>query len=143
METEAETIPKFQIWTQKMSVYGMRESSISEGDDSAVSSNNSSQERGSVPDSSWFKSLKRNLSSKRRGGKQARSGGNIAPHSQQKIPGGRLNKSEWDICEPRPVDALDLDLQNMKMSDGDGDVVSGLDLAPHQQQNKGNQHFSC
>ena len=130
-----------------MSVYGLRESSISasEGDDSAVSSNNSSQEPGpgSVPESSWFKSLKRNLSSKRRGGKQARSGGNIAPHSQQKIPGGRLNKSEWDICEPRPEDALDLDLKNMKMSDGDGDVVSGLDLAPHQQQNKGNQHFSC
>ena len=114
----------------------MRESSISEGDESAVSSNNSSQERGSIPDSSWFKSLKRNLSSKRRGGKQTRSGGNIVPHSQQKIPGGRLNKSEWDICDSRTDEALDLEFRNMKMSDGA--VVSGLDLAPHQQQNKGN-----
>ena len=120
----------------------MRESSISEGDDSAVSSNNSSQERGSIPDSSWFKSLKRNLSSKRRGGKQARSGGNIGPpshhqHHQGKVHAGRLNKSEWDICDPRTEEAPDLDLENMKMSDG-GAVVSGLDLAPHQQQNKGN-----
>ena len=117
-----------------MSVYGLRESSISEGDESAVSSNNSSQERGGqLQDSSWFKSLKRNLSSKRRGGKQARSGGNIGPpshHHNHQEKAGRLNKSEWDICEP-----IDLELRNMKMSDGD--VVSGLDLAPHQQQNKG------
>ena len=136
METEAETKPKFQIWTQKMSVYGMRESSISEGDDSAVSSNNSSQERGSVPDSSWFKSLKRNLSSKRRGGKQARSGGNIGASSHQQGQGkgqtGRLIKSEWDICEPSTEEARDL---------SDGAVVSGLDLAPHQQQNKGKPTF--
>ena len=119
-----------------MSVYGLRESSISEGDESAVSSNNSSQERGTLPDSSWFKSLKRNLSSKRRGGKQARSGGNIGPpshHHNHQEKAGRLNKSEWDICEPSNEEARDL---------SDGAVVSGLDLAPHQQQNKGNQHFS-
>ena len=118
-----------------MSVYGMRESSISEGDDSAVSSNNSSQERAAVPDSSWFKSLKRNLSSKRRGGKQARSGGNIVAPSNHQPRAGRLNKSEWDICDSRTDEALDLEFRNLKMSDGA--VVSGLDLAPHQQQNKG------
>ena len=125
-----------------MSVYGMRESSISEGDESGVSSNNSSQERPSIPDSSWFKSLKRNLSSKRRGGKQARSGGNIGPashHQQEKVTAGRLNKSEWDICDTRAEEAIDLDLKNLKISDGG--VVSGLDLAPHQQQNKGNHQY--
>ena len=111
-------------------MYGRIESSISEGDDSAVSSNNSSQEPGSVPDSSWFKSLKRNLSSKRRGGKQARSGGNIGSSSHQQT--GRLIKSEWDICEPSTEEARDL---------SDGAVVSGLDLAPHQQQNKGKPTF--
>ena len=113
-------------------MYGRIESSISEGDDSAVSSNNSSQEPGpgSVPESSWFKSLKRNLSSKRRGGKQARSGGNIGSSSHQQT--GRLIKSEWDICEPSTEEARDL---------SDGAVVSGLDLAPHQQQNKGKPTF--
>ena len=47
-------------------------------------------------ETSWFKSLKRNLSSKRRG-KMAKSGGNISSDSSLETA-PRLIKSEWDIC---------------------------------------------
>ena len=48
--------------------------------------------------SSWFRSLRRNLSSKKRG-KQAKSGGNISEGSSVFETPGRRIKSEWDICD--------------------------------------------
>ena len=89
-----------------------------------TSSSNSSNSSTSSSSESWFKSLKRNLSSKRRGGRHARSGGN-------------LNRSEWDISHSRPeADEAEPDFTSLRMSDKS--VVSGLDLA-HPQHTKGNQ----
>ena len=91
--------------------------------------------------SSWFKSLKRNLSSKRRG-KFAKSGGNIATEESVRTP-GRLIKSEWDICgggnDEGYNESLEIEFNNLHV-DSLG-VVSGLDLAHRQYDNlptKGN-----
>ena len=76
--------------------------------------------------SSWFKSLKRNLSSKKHWGKLAKSGGNISAESSVGGEGGgsRRIKSEWDICDD------DEGEQRPGVTDYDNlGVVSGLDLA--------------
>ena len=76
--------------------------------------------------SSWFKSLKRNLSSKKNWGKLAKSGGNISAESNAggEAGGSRRIKSEWDICDD------DEGEQRPGVTDYDNlGVVSGLDLA--------------
>ena len=114
-----------------MSAKPKSESSDHDGSDITNESSSNSTTSSSSQES-WFKSLKRNLSSKRKGGKQARSGGNIREPSSQAA--GRLNKSEWDICHSG-TELTGLDFTNVKMSEKS--VVSGLDLA-HSHQNKGN-----
>ena len=59
-----------------MSAKPKSESSDHDGSDITNESSTNSTTSSSSQES-WFKSLKRNLSSKRKGGKQARSGGNI------------------------------------------------------------------
>ena len=115
-----------------MSAKPKSESSDHDGSDITNESSSNSTTSSSSQES-WFKSLKRNLSSKRKGGKQARSGGNIREPSSQQAA-GRLNKSEWDICHSG-TELTGLDFTNVKMSEKS--VVSGLDLA-HSHQNKGN-----
>jgi len=93
------------------------------GSDLTIESTTTSSSNSSTSSSSesWFKSLKRNLSSKRRGGRHARSGGN-------------LNRSEWDISHSRPeAEEAEPDFAGFRMSDKS--VVSGLDLA-HPQHTK-------
>ena len=114
-----------------MSAKPKSESSDHDGSDITNESSSNSTTSSSSQES-WFKSLKRNLSSKRKGGKQARSGGNIRETSSQQAA-GRLNKSEWDICHSG-TELTGLDFTNVKMSEKS--VVSGLDLA-HSHQNKG------
>ena len=75
--------------------------------------------------SSWFKSLKRNLSSKRRG-KQAKSGGNISVEASIFETPGRRIKSEWDICDDdRGVAEED----HCRALETGYDNLAGLDLA--------------
>ena len=77
--------------------------------------------------SSWFKSLKRNLSSKRRG-KIAKSGGNISSDTSPETSSSRLIKSEWDICGDDEGDnTLERELNNLVIDKNS--FVPGLDLA--------------
>ena len=74
--------------------------------------------------SSWFKSLRRNLSSKRRG-KQAKSGGNISVEASIFETPGRRIKSEWDICDDDRGDEED----HCRALETGYDNLAGLDLA--------------
>lgn len=98
-------------------------------------SQNSKQDKN-VKNSSWFKSLKRNLSSKRRG-KFAKSGGNISAEYGVPVPGvvtpARLIKSDWDICGDELGNEAE-SLENLHL-DSHG-VVSGLDLAAYSTKRK-------
>ena len=74
--------------------------------------------------SSWFKSLRRNLSSKRRG-KQAKSGGNISVEAGVFETPGRRIKSEWDICDDNTV----TEEAHCRALETGYDNLAGLDLA--------------
>lgn len=75
--------------------------------------------------SSWFRSLRRNLSSKKRG-KQAKSGGNISQESSVFETPGRRIKSEWDICDD---DRGGAEEAHRRALDTGYDNLAGLDLA--------------
>ena len=75
--------------------------------------------------SSWFKSLRRNLSSKRRG-KQAKSGGNISVETSVFETPGRRIKSEWDICDE---DRGEAEESHLRAFETGYDNLAGLDLA--------------
>ena len=77
---------------------------------------------------SWFKSLKRNLSSKRRG-KQAKSGGNISVEPGMLVTPGRRIKSEWDICDEVEEEREEGFRRDLEAEYDNLGVVSGLDLA--------------
>ena len=75
--------------------------------------------------SSWFRSLRRNLSSKRRG-KQAKSGGNISVEAGLFETPGRRIKSEWDICDDDRDGTAEAHCRALEKG---YDNLAGLDLA--------------